>query len=397
MSKPIEFSPQHIKEHSAPEERLFQSFLQSGEPYTSLFRNNPWLIPPDASQPLQWGSGAYWDTTVARKHPHWKNVELPTLTRDLHQMRRDFVTWGFCLIEDGLSSVQCEKFRKRLFDQAAGERLAGVEQRTPSGQYVNTLINKGQIFAQCIEQDPEAVQAGLLIEHFLNETLGRGWICHSFLANGADPGGQPQILHIDQGPLMPWITEEAPALVNTMFIPQDIHEDNGGTLLIPGSHRILIEAGSGGAVGKMPPTIHLEAPAGTIMLFDGRLLHGTAVNKSDELRFVATMSNVKPWMRTQENWALSVDPAILAAASPKLLHRIGMQALTYGATVEGFGLSARGRVGEALGDIRPFREAVDQGTYLRVGELSPDSSPDTLSQPFTLRAVTEQARRRSSQ
>ena len=46
MSKPIEFSPQHIKEHSAPEERLFQSFLQSGEPYTSLFRNNPWLIPP---------------------------------------------------------------------------------------------------------------------------------------------------------------------------------------------------------------------------------------------------------------------------------------------------------------------------------------------------------------
>ena len=93
---------------------------------------------------------------------------------------------------------------------------------------------------------------------------------------------------------------------------------NGGTLVIPGSHKIMIKAGSNGQIGKLPPAINLEAEAGSIMLFDGRLLHGTAVNKSDKSRFVATMSNVKPWMRTQENWVLSVAPEILKNASPKI-------------------------------------------------------------------------------
>ena len=29
------------------------------------------------------------------------------------------------------------------------------------------------------------------------------------------------------------MTAEAPALVNTMYIPQDVNEENGGTLIIP--------------------------------------------------------------------------------------------------------------------------------------------------------------------
>ena len=185
-------------------------------------------------------------------------------------------------------------------------------------------------------------------------------------------------MHIDQGPLLPWITEEAPALVNTMYIPQDIDEQNGGTLLIPGSHRILIDAGSGGAIGELPPTINLEAKAGTIMIFDGRLLHGTGVNRTNERRIVATMSNVKAWMRTQENWVLSVAPDVLENASDKLLHRMGLQAVTYGATVEGFGLGASGRIGDRWGSIKQFRIANDQGSYCRVRQLSKESLPKSL-------------------
>jgi hypothetical protein len=192
--------------------------------------------------------------------------------------------------------------------------------------------------------------------------------------------------------MMPLQTIEGPALVNTMFIPQDVDEENGGTLVIPGSHRILIEAGSGGAIGELPPTINLEAKAGTIMVFDGRLLHGTAANRSDRQRFVTTMSCVKPWMRQQENWIVSVSPEVLANASPKLLHRMGFQALTYGSTIEGFGLGATGRVGEPFGDIRTFREAVDRGEYERVGQLNADSSEEELNRPYTVAQAYRRAR-----
>lgn len=389
MSVPVEFTKDYVEAHSAPVVQPLRAFLRSGEPLKSLFEHNPWLEPPDLKRPLQWGASHYWDTTVARKHPYWQNFALPIPTKNIEQMRSDFSRWGYTLIEEGLSPAQCKTFSDRLIDQAAGERLAGVDQPTPSGQYVNSLINKGACFALCIEQHPDAVQAGPVIEQLMDETLGKGWICHSFLANGADPGGYPQGLHIDQGPLLPWVTTEAPALVNTMFIPQDVDEVNGGTLVIPGSHNILIEAGSAGKVGSLPPAINLEAKAGTIMVFDGRLLHGTGANRSNQRRFVATMSNVKAWTRQQENWVISVRPEVLAQASPKLLHRIGMQALTYGSTVEGIGLGARGFAGDPRGDISAFREAYDRGEYLRVGELSRSSPQELLNAPYTVKAVRE--------
>lgn len=393
MSVPLEFTTAYVAENSTRDKQLYNDFLYCGEPYKSMFRNNPWLAPPDMRQPLPWGTGSYWDTTVARKHDDWKDVDLPTPTKDINELRRDLREWGLCLIEDGMSAAQCRTFRERLWAQAEGERRAGVDQPTPSGQYINTLINKGRCFAQCIEHDPEAVQAGPVIEQLLDETLGKGWICHSFLSNGSDPGGYPQALHMDQGPLLPFQTTEAPALVNTMFIPQDVNEHNGGTLIIPGSHKIMAKAGSGGEVGALPRPINLEAKAGSVMVFDGRVLHGTGVNRGKERRFVATMSNIKPWMRQQENWVMSVKPEILESASPKLLHRMGLQATTYGATVEGVGLGAAGKVGERWGNIQGFRRAQDAGAYLRVGELSGRSSKTELNANYTVKRVREEASR----
>ena len=386
-----EFTKSYIEKSSPDEDRLFKDFLDSKEPYTSIFTNNPWLRPPDFKNPLKF-DGQYWDTTVGRKHPFWKTKKLPSPTKEIKQIRKDFKKWGYALIEDGMSQDQCRIFMERLLEQAEGEKLAGVKSMTPSGQYVHTLINKGEVFRKCIEQDTDAVQAGILIEKFLNETLGDGWICHSFLANGAEKGFYPQVLHLDQSPLSPWITEDAPALVNTLYIPQDVNEDNGGTLIIPGSHKNIIKAGSNGKVGKLNPAINLEAKAGTIMLFDGRLLHGTGVNKTDKIRFVAAMSNVKSWMRSQENWIISVDPKIIKSASPKLLHRMGMQAATYGGTIEGFGMGASGRINESFGSIKHFREAFDAGEYIRVGELSPHSSKKDLNKKYTLKGAIKAAK-----
>ena len=391
MKEIKEFTKSYIEKSSPDEDRLFKDFLDSKEPYTSIFANNPWLRPPDFKNPLKF-DGQYWDTTVGRKHPFWKTKKLPSPTKEIKQIRKDFKKWGYALIEDGMSQDQCRIFMERLLEQAEGEKLAGVKSMTPSGQYVHTLINKGEVFRKCIEQDTDAVQAGILIEKFLNETLGDGWICHSFLANGAEKGFYPQVLHLDQSPLSPWITEDAPALVNTLYIPQDVNEDNGGTLIIPGSHKNIIKAGSNGKVGKLNPAINLEAKAGTIMLFDGRLLHGTGVNKTDKIRFVAAMSNVKSWMRSQENWIISVDPEIIKSASPKLLHRMGMQAATYGGTIEGFGMGASGRINESFGSIKHFRVAFDSGEYIRVGELSPHSSKKDLNKKYTLKEAIKAAK-----
>jgi ectoine hydroxylase-related dioxygenase (phytanoyl-CoA dioxygenase family) len=78
---------------------------------------------------------------------------------------------------------------------------------------------------------------------------------------------------MDQG-ATPFMTAEAPLMCNQLYVMDDMSAENGGTLVVPMSHKVTSVAGSGKPVGQLPPAINLEAPAGTVLIFEGRLLHG---------------------------------------------------------------------------------------------------------------------------
>jgi len=185
----------------------------------------------------------------------------------------------------------------------------------------------------------------------------------------------------------------SPTLVNVLTAITDLDEETGGTLLIPGSHTVLSEAvRQGKPVGKLPPAINLDAKAGTMVIIDGRVLHGTGINHTDSPRIVMLNAMQKPYLRQQENWMLSVRTEVLERASAKLLHRMGYQATTGTQTNEGHGFGARGLPEEAAGALVDFRLAADRGDYGRVGELGPQSGADELNAPYTLRDVVGKAR-----
>ena len=52
MSQIEQFSQEYIDKNTPEREMLFKSFLDSQEPYTSIFKNNPWLAPPNFKEPL---------------------------------------------------------------------------------------------------------------------------------------------------------------------------------------------------------------------------------------------------------------------------------------------------------------------------------------------------------
>ncbi|MCY3857475.1 MAG: phytanoyl-CoA dioxygenase family protein [Gammaproteobacteria bacterium] len=349
---PSEFLPENVEALSSEEAQLQDAkWFRSGEPFRSMHKNNPWLKPPvggngvratrpdgSLTEPFKCelfeagrsaeGGGLngtpYYDTTVPRKHNYWKQFDdLPQETKDINKARRDLQKYGFCLIEDAMSEYQCSYMRDRLEKQAAAERACGLADMTPHFHIMWTLVNKGECFAKCIEFDPEWVQGGPMIEQLNRELLGPGHYAYSFASNIARPGSYPQNLHQDSGAIHPIQTPHAPILVNTVYIMQDMSEVNGGTLVIPTSHRIVSNTKPGEEVGPLPPAVNIEARGGTVVLMDGRLLHGTGVNHTDEWRYIMTNSNVKPWLRQQENWQLSIDPDVLENASEKLLQRMG--------------------------------------------------------------------------
>ena len=106
----------------------YQDFVDSREPYRSLIKANPWLAVPKRSETLAWGKGHYYDTTVARLCPDWQHVGLPQPTQAMDQLRRDFDTWGYCLIQDGLSPGRPKPSHSRggtIRRKAVGHRLLG--------------------------------------------------------------------------------------------------------------------------------------------------------------------------------------------------------------------------------------------------------------------------------
>ena len=392
---PEEFDPAAIEARSTPERQMYLAERTSAEPMASVHRNNPeiYFVPPQRGR--EWGrwefrKGAYYDTTTGAKHPFWQDEDLPRPTKDIDRLRSDMLRWGYCMVEDALSPDQVAVVRRRVLDQAEGERRAGIAQKTPSGQNINCCVNKGRCFELLIEQHPSAMQGGPLVEQLITEALGAGWISTSMIAAISLQGGVPQALHQDQGNAL---DATSPMAVNVLTAITDIDDTNGGTLVIPGSHLLLSEAmRERKPVGKLPPAINVDAKAGTVMITDGRLLHGTGINHTEEPRIVMLNGMQKPWMRQQENWMLSVRPEVLQRASDKLLHRMGYQATTGTQTNEGHGFGARGLPGEAAGATVGFRLAADAGEYVRVGELGADSSDAELNADFTLREVVGRAR-----
>ena len=277
-----------------------------------------------------------------------------------------------------------------MLEQAEGERSAGIAQKTPSGQNINCCVNKGQCFEALIAQDPSIVQGGPLVEQLVTETLGPNWISTSLIASIALDGGVPQALHQDQDIAL---DARSPLTVNLLTPITDIDESNGGTLVIPGSHTILSAAlRAQKPVGKLPPAINIDAKAGTMIITDGRLLHATGINRTQSARIVMLNGMQHPILRQQENWMLSVRPEVLKRASPKLLQRMGFQATNGAQTNEGHGFGAQGKIDEAAGSTVDFRLAADRGEYIRVGELSSNSTDEVLNADFTLRQVVAKAR-----
>ncbi|MBL6814410.1 MAG: phytanoyl-CoA dioxygenase family protein [Pseudomonadales bacterium] len=392
---PKEFDPARIAAHAESAQQIYREENNSKEPMASVLANNPeiYFVPPQRRS--DWGNwefkpGSYYDTTIGSQHPYWCKQDLPQPSKDIRQLRADLLRWGYCKVEDALSAEQVAKLRQRVLEQAEGEQLAGIAQRTPSGQNINCCVNKGRCFELFIEQHPSIAQGGPLVEQLVTEALGPGWICTSLIAAISLQGGVPQALHQDQNNNL---DSRSPMSVNILTTITDVDDKTGGTLVIPGSHSVLANAvRAGKPVGKLPPAINIDAKAGTMVITDGRLLHGTGINHTDQPRIVMLNGMQKPWLRQQENWMLSVRPEVLARASAKLLHRMGYQATTGTQTNEGHGFGAMGKAGEAAGALVDFRLAADKGAYQRVGELRPDADGEALNAPFTLRDVVGKAR-----
>ena len=251
---------------------------------------------------------------------------LPVPVTSFDQMRADLDKFGYCLMADALSPDQVLNIKTRLLDQAEAERGTGVALRdggpmpwqkdlpkVAPNQRVMNLLDKGQEFWQLLLHP--------IVDEIICHLLGENVISSSVTANITHPGSQPMPLHSDQGYVDIPITDAV--VCNTMWMLTDYTAENGGTYLIPRSHQ------RNQAPDKpfdFSECISLEGPTGTACVFDGRVWHGTGPNTSEDDPRVGLLNYwCRPWLRQQENMAVSLSDETIAAMPEALLRRIGFQ------------------------------------------------------------------------
>jgi len=108
-------------------------------------------------------------------------------------------------------------------------------------------------------------------------------------------------------------------VANVAWILDDFTETNGATMIVPGTH----VHGTHPDLSKPQPARPVIAPAGSVMVFDGRLWHGAGENQSNQRRHVIFAYYCAPYLRQQENMFLGLDPAVVERASPRLKALLG--------------------------------------------------------------------------
>jgi ectoine hydroxylase-related dioxygenase (phytanoyl-CoA dioxygenase family) len=97
------------------------------------------------------------------------------------------------------------------------------------------------------------------------------------------------------------------------------YSENGATLAVPGSHRWSEER----RPGPGDEVIAAEMAAGSSILFQGTLWHGVGANRTDGDRLAITAQYCEPWVRTQENYFLSLSRETAASVSENLRRLLG--------------------------------------------------------------------------
>jgi ectoine hydroxylase-related dioxygenase (phytanoyl-CoA dioxygenase family) len=132
---------------------------------------------------------------------------------------------------------------------------------------------------------------------------------------GAGEVAQP--LHPDDA-LYPLPRPHPELVVNVMWPLDDFTEENGATRIVAGSHRWIDER-----PGPETPTVAVEMPTGSALVYLGSLWHGGGANRTDRPRLGVVLHYGVAWLRPVENHILAVPPAVVAGLSPRMQELLG--------------------------------------------------------------------------
>ena len=178
--------------------------------------------------------------------------------------------YGFTVVEGVMSADEVESMRRVLIrlNEEVGEEREGAG----SCRHVSNLPTLDPVFFPVIDH-PRILP---ILEHYLEPSL----ILGSLNSRIVRPGDGDQGFHSDIPAEM--LNMASPVMMNTVWMLDDFSPENGGTRVVPGTHRSGLPHPASDADVKyyVQPT----APAGSVLIFNGQCWHAGGANRGSANR-----------------------------------------------------------------------------------------------------------------
>jgi ectoine hydroxylase-related dioxygenase (phytanoyl-CoA dioxygenase family) len=223
---------------------------------------------------------------------------------------------GVAVVEAVLDSSAVTRAKAALERGAAEDEARGIQVRGSAYDpddlniRVGNLPRKDPVFREMLEL--AAVRATV------TGWLGNSIRLSNFSSNTTLPGAGAMALHADQNNIpAPW--PPYPCALNVGFALDAFTAENA-TRYIPGSHKNDRQPAWDSA---QPTAVSVCAPAGSMILMEGRVFHQTGPNIGPTTRAGAFAYFVRSFLAPQFEWHRGIPRELRAELSPWLLEILG--------------------------------------------------------------------------
>lgn len=232
---------------------------------------------------------------------------MSNLDTHLQRIRID----GYTIVEKLLEQPALEQIKTELAPYLQHEKMGRNDFEGLCTERVYALLSKAPSIAQIIEHP--------FILSMLDEVLPKNYLLSAALAINVHPGETPQPFHIDDSAGGLQLPKPRRAFgYSTIWAFDDFTIDNGATEVVPGSHHWPSDRQP-----RRDEVVQVIMPAGSVVVFDGTLLHRGGANRADTNRLGITPQYCAPGLRQIENMVLAVPPLQAARYSERIQNMLG--------------------------------------------------------------------------
>jgi ectoine hydroxylase-related dioxygenase (phytanoyl-CoA dioxygenase family) len=221
---------------------------------------------------------------------------------------------GYTVIPEIMTPQQVMSARSALDEIFQRERVLGVERgwHTEAHRVAYMLIQKHPFFRD-VPMNPRLLE-------FVRALLGKDCILATLNGMTMSQGGKPQPLHLDQEMHVPGVVLN----INCLHTLDDFTKANGCTRVVPRSQNRA--PGTPIAPDDEQNAVYIEAPAGSLIAFNGGAVHAGSANTTDQPRRCLHAYFCRAWVRPHWDFRRSLTADVVAQLSEEQKRLFGFYA-----------------------------------------------------------------------